>query len=214
MKIFKTIQLILLSAIITIGGCRSTNESTSKTTLNAPEWSKQSVIYEVNVRQHTAEGTFNAFTKDIPRIKELGADILWIMPINPIGIKNRKGTLGSYYSVKNYTAINPEFGNLDDFKAMVKEAHNHGQKVIIDWVANHTSWDHAWITDHSDWYEKDSTGKIITQYDWSDVAKLNYSNIDLRKAMIESMKFWVKECDIDGYRCDVAFLVHADFCQT
>ena len=211
MKIFKTIQLILLIAIIAIGGCRSTNESTSKTNLNAPEWSKQSVIYEVNVRQHTSEGTFKAFTRDIPRIKELGADILWIMPINPIGIKNRKGTLGSYYSVKNYTAINPEFGNLDDFKAMVKEAHNHGQKVIIDWVANHTSWDHSWITEHPEYYEKDSSGKIITQYDWSDVAKLNYKNIDLRKAMIESMKFWVKECDIDGFRCDVAFLVPADF---
>lgn len=211
MKFSNSISLILISAFITIVGCKSTNESITKTTLNAPEWSKQSVIYEVNVRQHTAEGTFKAFTKDIPRIKELGADILWIMPINPIGIKNRKGTLGSYYSVKNYTAINPEFGNLDDFKAMVKEAHNHGQKVIIDWVANHTSWDHAWITDHPEWYEKDSAGKIITQYDWSDVAKLNYTNTELRKAMIESMKFWVKECDIDGFRCDVAFLVPADF---
>lgn len=198
--------LTLLTAL----GCKSTDEKLI-TTLGAPDWSKQAVIYEVNVRQYSQEGTFNAVTKDIPRIKELGADILWIMPINPIGLKNRKGTLGSYYSVKSYTTINPEFGNLNDFKTLVKTAHSLGQKVIIDWVANHTAWDHKWITEHPEWYEKDSAGNIITQYDWSDVAKLNYKNKELRKEMIDAMKYWVTECDIDGFRCDVAFLVPADF---
>ncbi len=201
---------IIIAASVAALSCKSTDEKLT-TNLSAPEWSKNSVIYEVNVRQHSQEGTFNAVTKDIPRIKELGADILWLMPINPIGVKNRKGTLGSYYSVKNYKTINPEFGTLNDFKTLVKTAHSMGQKVIIDWVANHTAWDHQWITDHPEWYEKDSAGNIITQYDWSDVAKLNYKNQDLRKAMIEAMKYWVTECDIDGFRCDVAFLVPADF---
>jgi len=209
MKLVQYFALIFAVSFAAIG-CKSTDEKLA-TNLAAPEWSKNSVIYEINVRQHSQEGTFNAVTKDIPRIKELGADILWLMPINPIGVKNRKGTLGSYYSVKNYKTINPEFGTLNDFKSLVKTAHSLGQKVIIDWVANHTAWDHQWITDHPDWYEKDSAGNIITQYDWSDVAKLNYKNQDLRKAMIEAMKYWVSECDIDGFRCDVAFLVPADF---
>lgn len=208
----KPIQYFALAglACLAVFGCKSTDEKLN-VNLTAPDWSKQSVIYEVNVRQHSSEGTFNAVTKDIPRIKELGADILWIMPINPIGVKNRKGTLGSYYSVKNYVTVNPEFGSLADFKNLVKTAHSMGQKVIIDWVANHTSWDHQWITEHPEYYEKDSSGKIITQYDWSDVAKLNYKNNDLRKEMIDAMKYWVSECDIDGFRCDVAFLVPADF---
>ena len=201
---------ILGIAALAIFGCKSTDEKLTPN-LSAPEWSKQAVIYEVNVRQHSQEGTFNAVTKDLPRIKELGADILWIMPINPIGLKNRKGTLGSYYSVKSYTTINPEFGNLTDFKTLVKTAHSQGQKVIIDWVANHTAWDHKWINEHPDWYEKDSSGNIITQYDWSDVAKLNYKSKELRREMIDAMKYWVTECDIDGFRCDVAFLVPADF---
>ena len=209
MKLASYLSIIIASSFALIG-CKSTEEKIN-VNLSAPQWSKNSVIYEVNVRQHSSEGTFNAVTKDIPRIKELGADILWLMPINPIGQKNRKGTLGSYYSVQNYTTVNPEFGTLNDFKALVKTAHDAGQKVIIDWVANHTAWDHAWISSHPEWYEKDSTGKIITQYDWSDVAKLNYKSKELRKEMIEALKYWVTECDIDGFRCDVAFLVPADF---
>ncbi len=179
----------------------------------APEWSKNAVIYEVNIRQHTSEGTFAAFTKDIPRIKELGADILWLMPIHPIGVKNRKGGLGSYYSVQNYNAVNPEYGTLEEFKTLVKVAHENGLKVIIDWVANHSAWDNPWINQKSEFYKKDSTGKIITQFDWTDVAKFDYSNKELQDSMSAAMEYWVKDCDIDGYRCDVAFLVPAKFWQ-
>lgn len=175
------------------------------------EWLKTAVIYEVNLRQFSPEGNFGSFMAHIPRLKNLGVDVLWFMPINPIGEKNRKGSLGSYYSVRDYTAVNPEYGNLEQFKMMVQIAHYFGMKVIIDWVANHTAWDHAWITEHPDWYVKDAQGKIVTQYDWTDVAKLNFRNKSMRKAMTEAMKFWVKECDIDGFRCDVSFLVPVDF---
>ena len=210
MKI-KSIALAFIT-IICFSQCGSSLKTTSRDPLyTAPEWSANSVIYEVNIRQHSPEGTLQAFTKDIDRIKNLGADILWIMPVQPIGIKNRKGGLGSYYSIKNYVEINPEFGNLADFKNLVETAHKNGLKVIIDWVANHTAWDHPWITEHPNWYVQDSTGKIVTQYDWTDVAKLNYANKDMRKEMIASLKHWVKEYDIDGFRCDVAFLVPADF---
>ncbi len=208
------IKSIALTAIALIGftQCGSSQKTPKIDPLfTAPEWSANSVIYEVNLRQHTPEGTLKSFTKDIARIKNLGADILWIMPVQPIGVKNRKGSLGSYYSIKNYNDINPEFGTAADFKSMVETAHKNGLKVIIDWVANHTAWDHPWITEHPDWYVHDSTGKIITQYDWTDVAKLNYANKEMRKAMIASLKKWVQDYNIDGFRCDVAFLVPADF---
>lgn len=176
-----------------------------------PEWTKNAVIYEVNIRQHTVEGTFKAFEADLPRIKALGADILWLMPVNPIGVKNRKGSLGSYYSVKDYLTVNPEFGTMDDFKSLVKKAHELGLRVIIDWVANHTSWDNNLITEHPDWYTIDSTGKMVAPFDWTDVADLNYDNPDLRKYMTDALKFWVTETDIDGFRCDVAGMVPTDF---
>ena len=135
-----------------------------------PVWLNNAVLYEVNIRQYSPEGTFNAFAKDLPRLKNLGVEILWLMPINPISEKNRKGTLGSYYSVKNYTEVNPEFGTMDDFKSLVNKAHEMGFEVIIDWVANHTGWDNQWIYDHPDWYTKDSTGAIISpDPDWTDV---------------------------------------------
>ncbi len=176
-----------------------------------PQWVYPVTIYEVNVRQFTPEGTFEAFAKHLPRLQELGVDILWFMPIYPIGEINRKGTLGSYYSVKDYKAVNPEFGTLDDFKALVAQAHKLGMKVIIDWVANHSSRDNVWTQTNPDFYMRDSTGNLVYQYDWTDVAKLNYDNPKLREAMIDALKFWVKEADIDGFRCDVAFLVPTDF---
>jgi glycosidase len=177
-----------------------------------PEWVKNATIYEINVRQHTPQGTFQALEKDLNRLDSLGVDILWLMPINPIGELNRKGSLGSYYSVKNYVGVNSEFGTLQDFKHFVNAAHAKGMKVILDWVANHTAWDHPWITEHPEWYTHDANGKIVPPVaDWSDVADLNFDNKELRKAMIESMKFWVKECDLDGYRCDVAMQVPTDF---
>ena len=200
-------------------GCK-TKTTLSDVKANYPDWVKNAVIYEVNVRQYTPEGTFKAFEASLPRLKELGVDILWIMPINPIGVKDRKvpegftTSLGSYYSVKDYKAINPEFGTEADFKELVTKAHEMGFKVIIDWVANHSSRDNAWITEHPDWYMKDSTGKILAPFDWTDVAKLDYANKDLRVAMIDAMKYWVEKCDIDGFRCDVAGEVPVDFWET
>lgn len=178
---------------------------------NTVEWAKNASIYEVNIRQYTPEGTLNAFAEHLPRLKELGVDILWLMPVTPISEKNRKGTLGSYYAVQDYQKVNPEYGTMDDLKALVKKAHEMGFKVILDWVANHTGWDNPLIEQHPDWYtQKD--GKIVSPVeDWSDVADLNYDNRDMRNYMIESLKFWVKEADVDGYRCDMAGMVPTDF---
>ncbi|MCO6446929.1 MAG: alpha-amylase [Ignavibacterium album] len=178
----------------------------------APDWAKNSTIYEVNLRQFTKEGTFNSFLQHLPRLKELGIDILWLMPINPIGKLNRKGTLGSYYSVKDYVDINPEFGTKEDFKTLVDEIHNHGMHVIIDWVANHTAWDNKWVKTNPEFYTKDSSGNFVPPVpDWSDVIDLNYDNKELWKEMISALKYWVSEFDIDGYRCDVAGMVPIEF---
>ncbi|RKY95146.1 MAG: alpha-amylase [Ignavibacteriae bacterium] len=179
---------------------------------SSPDWSYNKTIYEVNTRQFTAEGTFEAFEKHLPRLKEMGVGILWLMPIHPIGEKNRKGTLGSYYSVKDYKAVNPEFGTLKEFKALVDKIHNMGMYVIIDWVANHTAWDNVWVEEHPDFYTKDSSGNMIPSVpDWTDVADLNYENKELWAAMIDALKFWVEEYDIDGYRCDVAGMMPIEF---
>jgi len=180
--------------------------------VNYPKWSQDATIYEVNIRQYTPEGTFAAFEKHLPRLKELGVEILWLMPIHPISEINRKGSLGSYYAVADYKGVNPEFGNMDDFKHLVNTAHNLGFKVILDWVANHTGWDNKWITEHPEWYTKDSLGKIIPPNpEWADIADLNFDVPEMRAAMIDALKFWIKEADIDGYRCDVAWGVPTDF---
>jgi len=176
-----------------------------------PEWSRNATIYEVNIRQYTPEGTFKAFLEHIPRLKKMGVDILWLMPINPIGEKNRKGSLGSYYSIRDYKGINPEFGTLEDFKQLVSQAHQEGMKVIIDWVANHTSWDNSWITEHPDWFTKDSLGNMVSPYDWTDVVQLDYSKKEVWNGMLDVLKYWIREADIDGYRCDVAWKVPVDF---
>jgi glycosidase len=204
-----TIKLLAVLAMgILLGQCAPT---TSVQQPSIPEWAKNSVIYEVNIRQYTPEGTFAAFENHLPRLKEMGVDILWIMPIHPIGELNRKGSLGSYYSIRDYKAVNPEFGSFDDFKRLVQKAHELNMKVIIDWVANHTSWDHAWTNDHADYYEKDSLGQMFGPFDWSDVAQLDYKNPGLRAAMTDALTFWVREANIDGYRCDVAGMVPVDF---
>jgi glycosidase len=171
------------------------------------------VMYEVNIRQITPEGTLKAFTEQhIDRLKNLGVDVIWLMPVYPISVKNRKEPLGSYYSVADYTGINPEFGSLDDMKDLVKKAHAAGMLVIFDWVANHSGWDNHWITEHPDWYTHNKKGQIIAPVpDWSDVADLNYDNQDLRKAMTDAMKYWIKEVGIDGYRCDAAAMAPTDF---
>ena len=183
-----------------------------ETTVKHPEWSKNATIYEVNIRQYTPEGTFKAFEKHLPEIKKMGIDIIWLMPINPIGEKNRKGKLGSYYSVRDYQAVNPEFGTINDLKHLVNETHKLGMHIIIDWVANHTSWDNVWTKSHPDFYKKDSAGNFIPPVaDWTDVIALNYNNPKLWIYMESAMEYWVKECNIDGFRCDVADMVPTPF---
>lgn len=174
-------------------------------------WAKNAVLYEVNIRQFTPEGTFSAFQKHLSRIKKMGVDILWLMPITPISSIKRQGSLGSYYACSSYTKINEEFGNLDDFKLFVKEAHQLGLKVIIDWVANHTGCDHEWTKNHPDFYQQDAEGNFTERNGWKDVVDLNFENSEMQKALIEAMQFWVKECDIDGFRCDMAHLVPLTF---
>lgn len=181
-------------------------------TQQMPAWADDASIYEVNIRQYTPEGTINAFTKHLDRLQKLGVEILWIMPVQPIGVKNRKGDLGSYYSISDYTAVNPNFGTVEDFKNLVAEAHKRDMKVILDWVANHTAYDHHWTEEHPDWYTRDSLGNIISPVeDWSDVADLNYEAEGMPEAMQEEMIWWLKECDIDGFRCDVAYMVPMEF---
>ncbi|MES2899077.1 MAG: alpha-amylase family glycosyl hydrolase [Pseudomonadota bacterium] len=182
-------------------------------------WSRNANIYEVNIRQFSKEGTIKAFAAQLPRLKKMGVDILWIMPVQPIGEKNRKGKLGSYYAVRDYKAVNPEFGTMDDFKTMVAQAHKLGIRVILDWVANHTAWDNIWVADHLDWYKKDAKGELFpvtfneggdVEY-WTDVIALDYTKPAVWQGMTDAMTFWVRETDIDGFRCDVAGLVPVAF---
>jgi glycosidase len=176
------------------------------------EWIKSTNIYEVNLRQYTPEGTINAFGAHLPRLKEMGVETLWFMPITPISMKNRKGTMGSYYACSDFTSVALEFGLIEDFKSLVYQAHQMGFKVILDWVANHTGWDHWWTVEHPDWYEKDEhTGDFKKASGMDDIIELDFKNQELRKAMIDAMKFWVMETDIDGFRCDLAFWVELDF---
>ncbi|HQR91941.1 MAG TPA: alpha-amylase family glycosyl hydrolase, partial [Sediminibacterium sp.] len=175
------------------------------------DWAKDSNIYEVNIRQYTQEGSFQAFAKHLPRLKDMGVEILWLMPITPISQKERLGSLGSYYACSSYTKINPEFGNLNDFKQLVDTAHQLGFKLIIDWVANHSGWDHHWTFEHPDWYLKDAQGGFTEVNGWKDVIDLDYRQMAMRQAMIKAMQYWVRECGIDGFRCDMAHLVPLEF---
>ncbi len=174
-------------------------------------WLDTCVLYEVNVRQYTKEGTFKAFEGHLQRLKDMGVNTLWFMPIHPISETERKGTLGSYYAVDDYMAVNPEFGTLEDFQHLVDTAHDMGFKVILDWVANHTGWDNKWIEEHPDWYVHDENGEITYPYDWSDIAELNFDNFEMRAEMIKCMQYWVEEVGIDGFRCDHVMGVPASF---
>ncbi|MGH6611884.1 MAG: alpha-amylase family glycosyl hydrolase, partial [Burkholderiaceae bacterium] len=178
-----------------------------------PEWTRDAVIYQLNTRQFTREGTLRAAQAELPRLAKLGVGIVWLMPIHPIGEKNRKGTLGSPYTVREYRAVNPELGTLDDLKAFVAEAHRLEMRVILDWVANHTAWDNPLVAQHPDWYVSDWKGDFqpTPWWDWSDIIDLDYAQPGLRKYMTEAMAYWVREADIDGYRCDVAGFVPLDF---
>lgn len=212
----KQLLAIWFLSILTIGTFACTRDSVVVPT---PEWVYSANIYEVNIRQYSPEGTFKAFTKDIPRLKAQGTKILWLMPIHPISKLNRKGTLGSYYSVADYKGINPEFGTLADLKALLNTAHENDMKVLIDWVPNHTGWDNPWIKKHPEFYQKGADGKITDpinpetgkSWGWTDVAALDYSNEGLHDAMIDAMLYWVKEVGIDGYRVDVAGEVPIEF---
>ena len=220
----KSIKLIFIGVILLLA-CQHPNEQKETSVkvdvhtpkayvkISHPDWAKNASIYQLNTRQFSKEGTFRAAEKESPRLKTLGVDIIWLMPIHEIGLKNRKGALGSPYSVKDYYSVNAEFGTLEDLKHFVDAAHSQGMYVILDWVANHTAWDNILVEEHSEWYEKDYKGDFrpTPWWDWSDIIGLDFSSPDLRKYMTEALKYWVKEVNIDGYRCDVAGFVPVDF---
>ena len=235
-------KIFIIWSAIAMMGCKNNSEDIASTAIEkfSPAVEENSVIYEVNIRQYSPEGTFNAFTKDIPQLKELGVKIIWVMPIFPISQTKRKATggddskfasempaaeqhkyLGSYYAVSDFTKVNPEFGTIEDFRNLVKTAHENGIYVILDWVPNHTGWDHVWIKNHPEYYTKNAKGEIIDpinpetgkSWGWTDVADLNYDNQNLRKAMTADMMYWIKDEAIDGFRCDVAGNVPLDFWQ-
>ncbi|MEZ4853515.1 alpha-amylase family glycosyl hydrolase [Flavobacterium sp.] len=238
--------IVTLVALSFLWSCKRENkegvvvDNTPKLEAFNDKTTENAVIYEANIRQYSPEGSFKAFTKDIPQLKELGVKIIWVMPIFPISQTKRKATggenskfasempeaeqhkyLGSYYAVSDFTKVNPEFGTIEDFRELVKTAHDNGMYVILDWVPNHTGWDHKWITEHPEFYTKNDKGEIIDpinpetgeSWGWTDVADLNYDNAELRKTMIADMKHWITNENIDGFRCDVASNVPTDFWQ-
>lgn len=219
---FIAITLFFSAISITSCGIKPSKNSYTKGQYDkplVPDFHKNATIYEVNLRHYTAENTFKSFEAHLPRLKNMGVDILWFMPIHPIALKNRKGGLGSPYSIADYYKTNPDYGTLEDFKHMVQAIHQAQMHIIIDWVPNHTGWDHPWITQHPDWYQKDKNGNITDPIDyntgeswgWTDVAALDYKNPNMRLGMIDAMRFWVNETGIDGFRMDVAHAVPEDF---
>ncbi|MXO49255.1 alpha-amylase [Erythrobacter vulgaris] len=220
--------LTTTAALAFLAGCAQTGEAPvasassspwkpqSKVSIQHPEWSRDAVLYQINTRQFTEEGTFRAAQQELPRLKDLGVDILWLMPIHPIGLENRKGTLGSPYSVQDYYAVNPEFGTEEDFRAFLDAAHEQGFKVILDLVANHTAWDNDLAKQHPEWYEKDWKGAFrpTPWWDWSDIIDLDWSQPGVREHVGGAMEYWVREFGVDGYRADVAGYVPLDFWET
>lgn len=224
----KNLLTCLLCALCFLSCKKTVNQNSSNMSRDSqsdsfqiPSWAKNAVIYEVNIRQYTPEGTINAFSDHIPRLKEMGVDILWIMPVFPISTTKKKGELGSYYAVSDFIEINPAFGTKQDFLNLIEKIHAYKMKVILDWVPNHTGWDHKWIKSNPEFYVKDSMGNITDPIDdkgvshgWTDVADLNYNNPEMRAAMIKDLVYWVKNHKIDGYRMDIAFGVPLDFWKT
>ena len=223
-------RLLLLSLLMTLVACsqeRDASETDGQSVsasryqpepyikISHPEWSRNAAVYQINTRQFTPEGTFKAAQEQLPRLQVMGVDILWLMPIHPIGEKNRKGTLGSPYSVKDYFGVNPEFGTEQDFRDFVNAAHELGMKVILDWVANHSAWDNPLVDEHPEWYSRDWKGDFhpTPWWDWSDIIDFDYSQPGIRQYMTEAMTYWVSEFDVDGYRCDVAGYVPLDFLE-
>ncbi|WP_346984853.1 alpha-amylase family glycosyl hydrolase [Chryseobacterium sp. POE27] len=181
--------------------------------ITLPEWAKNATVYELNIRQFSDKGTFKAIEQQLPRLKKMGIDIIWLMPVQPIGELHRKGSMGSYYSVKDYLKVNPEFGTQDDFRSLVNAIHREGMYVILDWVANHTSWDNPLVDEHPEWYRKSrkNTFQSTRWRDYDDIIELDYQYPELRKYMTEALKYWIREFDIDGYRCDIASFIPIDF---
>ena len=202
--------LILAAAIAMMAGCGQ-NKAEGPARDHHPEWTYNSVVYEVNVRQFSEEGTFKGVEANLPRLKDLGVDVLWFMPIYEIGNEERKGTLGSYYAISDYCKVNPEFGTMQDFDDLLAAAHAQGFRVILDWVANQTAPDHVWMAEKpADFYERDSLGNAIYEYDWTDTRSLNYENEEVWKAQDECMRFWLDK-GVDGFRCDAAGEMPAKF---
>ena len=204
----KRITIVALAALTLIfGAC---NRKVAEAPLH-PEWTYNTVMYEVNIRQFSPEGTFKGVEAQLPRLKDLGVDILWLMPMYQIGEVERKGTLGSYYAISDYTAVNPEFGTLEDFDSLIAAAHEAGFKVILDWVANQTAPDNVWMDSKpADFYERDEDGNAIWEYDWTDTRSLNYENEAVWTAQDECMRYWLNR-GVDGFRCDAAAEVPAKF---
>lgn len=200
----KRLKLMLLAVLALLPvACRQAADH--------PEWTYDSVVYEVNIRQFSPEGTFKGVEHQLPRLKDLGVDILWLMPMYEIGVEGRKGTLGSYYAISDYTKVNPEFGTMEDFEQLLSAAHQMGFRVILDWVANQTAPDHVWMREKpADFYERDAEGNAIWEYDWTDTRSLNYENPAVWKAQDEAMRFWIEK-GVDGFRCDAAGEVPAEF---
>lgn len=202
------VTILTLTGIMPAAGAELGNEKASSP---VPEWLDSAVIYEANLRQGTPTRDLRGLQLQLPRLRDLGVDVIWLMPIHPIGEKERKGTLGSYYAVRTYREVNPEFGTMDDLKEFVRTAHTLGMKVILDEVCNHTGVDNVWVSDHPEYYHLNEKGEMHGIYDWTDVLKLDYSKPETRRAMTEALKFWIEEADIDGYRCDVAGEVPTDY---
>ncbi len=223
---------LLLVTSLVIAGCNTDPKPTAGVTadmayttnrpFNTPAWAETATLYELNVRQYTPEGTLNAAKPHLERLAGMGVDVVWIMPIYPISEVKRKGTMGSYYASSTFTDVNPEFGTLEDFRGFVDEIHRLGMHVILDWTANHTGWDHPWITEHPEYYVKRAGTDTIRHAfdpgdagggdtDWYDIAQLDHANPSLDSAMIEDMKFWLRDYDVDGFRCDVAGFVPIEF---
>jgi len=220
-KVFAMLALAsLLLSGLAAPSSQNHNDAAAAATVTArsaaPSWAAKSVVYQVNTRADSASGKFTAVTKDLPRLKALGIDVLWLMPIHPIGEQNRNGSMGSPYSVRDYKAVNPQLGTAADFQALVTAAHKAGMHVILDWVANHSAFDHPWTTAYKDWYTLDSQGNPTwpAGTNWYDVADFNYDSAGLRAAMIEAMKYWVEVYDIDGYRADAAWGVDQEFWES
>jgi len=205
--------LILVGVIPSLYGStpqQPTRDVSKESARSSRDWVRDGVVYEIFPRAFSATGDFNGITARLDNLKDLGIDILWLMPIHPIGQEKKKGSIGSPYAVRDYYGINPDYGTKEDFKRLIAEAHRRGMKVIIDIVANHTSWDSVMMKT-PDFYEHDATGRITYPHDWSDVAELNYKNPQLRRYMTDMLKYWVREFDLDGFRCDVAEEVPTDF---